>query len=66
MTIEREEAHSLVERLAPSQLVAARSLLEVMLDPVSRAIGNAPTDDEPDTVEERQAVAETHRMAEAQ
>ena len=58
MTIERQEVHSLVDRLAPSQLAAARSLLEAMLDPVSRAIANAPTDDEPETEGERRAVAE--------
>jgi hypothetical protein len=28
-----------------------------MLDPVSRAIANAPADDEPETPEEREAVA---------
>lgn len=30
-----------------------------MLDPVSRAIANAPVDDEPETQEERDAVAES-------
>jgi len=35
------------------------SLLEVMLDPVSRAIANAPVDDEPETEAERQAVSES-------
>jgi hypothetical protein len=58
MTIERKEVHSLVDRLAPSQLTAVHSLLEVMLDPVSRAIANAPSDDEPESTEERRAVAE--------
>ena len=32
-------------------------LLEAMLDPVSRAIANAPVDDEPETEQEKQAVA---------
>ena len=58
MTIERQEVHSLVDRLAPSQLAAVHSLLEVLLDPVSRAIANAPTDDEPETDAECRAVAE--------
>jgi hypothetical protein len=31
---------------------------EAMLDPVSLAIAQAPVDDEPETEEERQAVAE--------
>jgi hypothetical protein len=35
-----------------------RSLLEVMVDPVSRALANAPIDDEPITEEEERAVAE--------
>jgi len=58
MTIERQEVHSLVDRLAPSQLAAVHGLLEVLLDPVSRAIANAPTDEEPETEGERRAVAE--------
>lgn len=55
---EKQEVHSLVDRLAPSQLAAVHVLLEAMLDPVSRAIANAPTDDEPETEGERRAVAE--------
>ena len=58
MTTRRQEVHLLVDRLAPSQLTAVHSLLEVMLDPVSRAIANAPTDDEPESETERQAVGE--------
>jgi hypothetical protein len=54
----REHAHELIERLAASQVAAVVGLLEAMLDPVSRAIRNAPVDDEPETEEERQAVAE--------
>jgi hypothetical protein len=47
----------LIERLAPSQVSAVVVLLQAMLDPVARAIANAPIDDEPVTEEERQAVA---------
>ncbi len=54
----KEHAHELIERLPPSQLAAVVGLLEAMLDPVSRAIAQAPVDDEPETEEERQAVAE--------
>jgi hypothetical protein len=43
--------------MAPGQVFAVVSLLETMLDPVSRAIANAPIDDEPETNAERQAVA---------
>jgi hypothetical protein len=53
----KQQAHELIERLAPSQIFAVVGLLETMLDPVSRAIANAPFDDEPETEEERQAVA---------
>lgn len=55
---EKRQAHELIERLAPSQVSAVVGLLEVMLDPVSRAIANAPIDDEPVTPEEEKALAE--------
>lgn len=54
---EKQQAHELIDRLAPSQVSAVVGLLEAMLDPVSRAIANAPTDDEPETIQEREAVA---------
>jgi len=58
-TIEaKEHAHELIERLAPAQVEAAVRLLETMLDPVSRAIANAPTDEEPLTPEEKKALDE--------
>ncbi|HYU46494.1 MAG TPA: hypothetical protein VEK84_10000 [Terriglobales bacterium] len=53
----KEKAHELIDRMAPSQLSAVVGLLETMLDPVSRAIANAPVDDELETEEERRAVA---------
>lgn len=53
----KEHAHELIERLPPTQLSAVVGLLEAMLDPVSRAIAEAPIDDEPVTEEERQALA---------
>lgn len=56
---EKHHAHELIERLAPSQVSAVVSLLEVMLDPVSRAIANAPIDDEPETEQERHAVSDS-------
>ncbi|HEY3974566.1 MAG TPA: hypothetical protein VGM18_16295 [Candidatus Sulfotelmatobacter sp.] len=34
-------------------------MLETLLDPVARAIANAPVDDEPENEQERQAVAES-------
>ena len=55
----KRQAHELIERLAPSQVSAVVGLLEAMLDPVSRAMANAPVDDEPENEQERQAVAES-------
>lgn len=54
---EKRQAHELIDRLAPSQRLAVVGLLEAMLDPVSRAIANAPTDDEPLSAEEEKALA---------
>jgi hypothetical protein len=58
LTDEKQQAHELIERLPPAQLAAVVGLLQAMLDPVSRAIANAPLDDEPESDEERRAVAE--------
>ena len=57
----KEHAHELIERLAPRQVTAVVGLLEAMLDPVSRAIANAPVDDEPLTAEEEKAIAEARQ-----
>jgi hypothetical protein len=62
MNAERYQVHSLVDQLAPSQLSAVRSLLAVMLDPVA----NAPIDDEPESNEERLAVARSVQLASTQ
>ena len=56
---EKQQAHELIERLAPSQVSAVVGLLQAMLDPVARAIANAPIDDEPVTPEEERAIAES-------
>jgi len=58
VTHEKQQARELIERLPPAQLAAVVGLLQAMLDPVSRAIANAPLDDEPESDEERRAVAE--------
>lgn len=47
MAADKQHAHELIERLAPSQLPAAVGMLESLLDPVARAIANATEDDEP-------------------
>ncbi|MCL2660329.1 MAG: hypothetical protein FWD64_07425 [Acidobacteriaceae bacterium] len=53
----KQHAHELIERMAPGQVYAVVTVMESMLDPVSRAIANAPIDDEPETEAERKAVA---------
>ena len=55
---EKQHAHELIDRLDRGQLSAVVGLLEVILDPVSRKLADAPVDDEPETGEERQAVQE--------
>jgi hypothetical protein len=55
---ERQQAHAYLDRLPPAQLSAVRSLLETMLpEPVSRALANAPLEDEEISEEEKQTVA---------
>ncbi len=55
---ERQQAHAYLDRLPPAQLSAVRSLLESMLpDPMSRALANAPFEDEEISEEEKQTVA---------
>lgn len=56
---EKDQAHDLIDRLPAAQLSAVVTLLEAMLDPVSRAIAAAPEDDEPETDAERNAVAKS-------
>lgn len=58
LTHEKQQLHELVDRLAPGQVYAVRSLLLVMLDPVSRAIADAPMDDEQLSAEGAQALDE--------
>ncbi len=48
----------MLDLLTPEKLAAVIGLLEVMLDPVARAIASAPIDDEPVTQEEEKALAE--------
>jgi hypothetical protein len=38
----RQQAHNLIDRLAPGQVCALVGLLETMLDPVARGQANAP------------------------
>jgi hypothetical protein len=56
---EKQHAHKLIEQLPPHQLSAVVGLLEAMIDPVGRKLASAPTDDEPETEEERRAVEQS-------
>ena len=55
---EKRRAHELIERLAPRQASAVVGLLEMMLNPISRAIANAPIDNEPLDPREEKALNE--------
>lgn len=55
---ERDHAHELIDRLPDGQVSALVGLLEAIVDPVTAALRNAPDDDEPETEEEKRAVAE--------
>ena len=56
---EKQQAHQLLDQLDAGQLAAVIHLLQVMTDPVARAIANAPVDDEPLTAEEIKALDES-------
>jgi len=59
MAADKQHAHELIDQLPSSQVPAAIGMLESLLDPVSRAIANAPVDDEPESEDERDAVAKS-------
>jgi hypothetical protein len=50
-TQEREQAHALLDMLPVEKLTAARSLLEVMVKPLSRTLASAPVEEEGITAE---------------
>jgi hypothetical protein len=60
----KKQAHDLIDRLAPSQLSAVVNLLEVMVDPVSRSLAQAPLEDDPTSVEESAALDEARAALE--
>ncbi len=55
-TDEKQHAHKLIDRMAPGQVSAVVSLLEIMLDPLARTLASAPYDDEPVSAEEAREV----------
>jgi hypothetical protein len=48
---EREQAHALLDLLPVEKLAAVRSLLAVMVEPLSRALASAPVEEEEITAE---------------
>jgi hypothetical protein len=58
MSSDKQHAQQLLNHLAPDQVAAVVHLMEVMLDPVSRKLANAPIEDEEIGEDEEQAVAE--------
>lgn len=53
---QKQHAHGMIERLAPEKLSAVVGLLEVLLDPLDRALEAAELDDEPVTEDERRDI----------
>ncbi len=63
MDADKQHAHELIERLTPSLVPAAVGMLESLLDPVARAIANAPVDDEPLTAADKKALDEAREWS---
>jgi hypothetical protein len=53
---EREQAHAYLDMLPPEKLNAIRSLLEVMIEPLSRSLMLAPAEEEEITPETAEAL----------
>ncbi|MEO8099907.1 MAG: hypothetical protein ABI811_19570 [Acidobacteriota bacterium] len=53
MSDTRQHAHQLIDSLPETQLSGLVQFLETIVDPVARALRNAPLDDEPVTEEDR-------------
>jgi hypothetical protein len=56
----KEALHRLVDAIPQDGLDEARRALEPLADPFLLALANAPIDDEPETEEERAAIAEAY------
>ena len=57
VTNPKQQAHELIDRISTAQASAVVGLITSMLDPVERAIANAPFEDEEISEEETRAVA---------
>lgn len=56
LTQQRQQAHALLDMLPEEKLTAVRSLLEVMVEPLSRSLALAPVADEEITPETAAAI----------
>jgi hypothetical protein len=63
MAADKQHAHELIEQLHPNQVPEAIGMLESLLDPVARAIANAPIDDEPLSAADEKALAEAREWS---
>lgn len=61
MSETRQHAHKLIDRLPETQISGLVRFLESIVDPMGAALRNAPLDDEPETEDERVAVAEAKK-----
>jgi hypothetical protein len=56
-THEKQQAHELIELMAPGQVAAVVALLEIMLNPLARTHASAPYEDELISEAETRSVA---------
>ena len=56
LTQHKQHARGMIERLTTEKLTAVAGLLEVLLDPMDRALEAAGMDDEPVTAKERRDI----------
>jgi hypothetical protein len=57
----REELHKIVDHIPETDVATARKFLRSLMDPVELSLLSAPTDDEPESEEEREAVERARR-----
>lgn len=58
MSDTRQHAHQLIDRMPETQLSGLVQFLESIVDPAAAALRNAAFDDEPETDDEKVAIAE--------
>jgi hypothetical protein len=56
-TAAKEQAHKLIDQMAPAQVSVVVELLEDLLDPLTLKLANAPIDDEATTEADLNAIA---------